>query len=187
MSDIRGLIIQSRLEYIESMENGTMHSRILHKLNDPVKNAVGEQVFLTNLYPFHLLKDLDNAIGESLDIPLESIFRDIGQRTAPLLMNRYFFNYTQARNPHGFLAQLARLYPYLWNFGKYFYSKSDDEGATVQLVYDEDIHKPYCWFMQSLLQKGVEICGVTGANVREIQCEAEDGESCTYHLSWKEK
>ncbi len=187
MSDIRGLVIQSRLEYIENMENGNIHAKVLQKLSDPARNAVGEQVFLTNLYPFHLLKDLDEAIGESLDVSLESIFRDIGQRTAPVVLDRYFFNYIQDHNPHGFLAQLARLYPYLWNFGKYFYSKSDNGNATVQLTYDEDIHKPYCWFMQALLKKGVEICGAQNAALQEVQCEAEDGESCLYHLSWKEK
>ena len=185
MSDIRGLIIQSRLDYIENQENGVKYQQIFQKLSEPVRQAIGEQVFLTNLYSFHLLKELDSVLGEATKMPLESLFIEIGEQSAPLMLDRYFYNYIQNKNPQGFLAQIARLYSHICDFGKYTYSKTGETKADITFDYDEDIHKPYCWFIQTILVKGVELCGGKSVVLKENQCEAEDGESCQYHLSWK--
>jgi uncharacterized protein (TIGR02265 family) len=185
MSDIRGLIIQSRLEYIENSAESNIYRQVMQKLAEPAQQAIGEQVFLTNLYPFYLLKDLDLAIGESLNIPLESIFRNIGEKHADVILDRYFYNYVEAKDPHKYFKQLEKLYPNLWHFGKYVYKKVNQKSAEIKFDYDEDIHKPYCWFINSFLQKGLAICGGKSIEIAELQCEAEDGESCIYQLKWK--
>ncbi len=185
MSDILGIVIQSRLDYVEKTAGSSVLNQVLQKLSEPVRQAVGEQVFLTNLYPFHLLRDLDMAIGESLDKPLEVIFRETGSAFADSILDRYFYNYVEARNPQKFLAQIKNLYPYLWKFGRYSYRKENNGSAVVRFEYDEDIHKPYCWFMQEFLKRGVEICGAESVRLTEKECEAEDGEACVYHLQWK--
>jgi uncharacterized protein (TIGR02265 family) len=185
MSDIRGLIIQSRLEYIESLAESNTYGQVMQKLSEPARQAIGEQVFLTNLYPFYLLKDLDSAIGESLNIPLESIFRNIGEKHADVITDRYFYNYVESKAPHKYFKQLGTLYHNLWHFGKYAYKKINQKSVEIKFDYDEDIHKPYCWFINSFLEKGLVICGGKSIEISELQCEAEDGESCIYLLKWK--
>ena len=185
MSDILGIVIQSRLDYLEKAGGNGVLNEVLQKLSESVRQAVGEQVFLTNLYPFHLLRELDLAIGESLNKPMETIFREIGSGFADTVLDRYFYNYVDARNPHKFLAQIKNLYPYLWRFGTYSYRKENAGKALLRFEYDEDIHKPYCWFMQEFLKKGVEICGSTGVQLAEKECEAENGDACVYQLQWK--
>lgn len=184
MSDIRGLIFQSRLDYIEAKDNGKVYHKVFQKLSEPVRQSVGEQVFPTNLYPFRQLRDLDMAIGESIDQPLEVIFREIGSQFAQKTLDRYFYNYLESRDPQKFLAQIENLYGYLWDFGKYSYQKNKADSATVRFDYEEDIHKPYCWFMQEFLRKGVRLCGGTDVTLEEKDCEAESGDSCTYLISW---
>ena len=76
---------------MEKINNKDAYNQILKRLSEPVRNAVGEQVFMSNLYPFHLLKDLDLAIGESFKKPLESIFKDIGENYAILILDRLSF------------------------------------------------------------------------------------------------
>ncbi len=187
MSEIRGLIIQSRLDYIENLTQGNIFEKVKRKLSEPVRQAFGEQVFLTNLYPFTYLKELDLAIGEAMDLSLESIFTDIGVKSANLLLDRYFSNYVQGENPQGFLSQIEKLYSFLWNFGSYRYRKINDLSAELKFDFDEDIHKPYCWYLQSFLQRGVELCGGAKVHLREKMCEAEDGESCIYQIEWKKQ
>jgi uncharacterized protein (TIGR02265 family) len=186
MSDIRGLIIQSRLDYLEKIGGNSHFQNVLSKLNESARQTISEQVFITNLYPFSLLKELDTVIGESLDKPVETIFREIGTQYAEVILDRYFYNYIEAQNPQKFLAQIKNLYPYLWNFGKYSYQKVEPTRALVHFDYDEDIHKPYCWFTQALLIRGVEICGGKNVQLTESECEAEDGEACVYHISWEQ-
>ena len=185
MSDIKGLVIQSRLDYLENHDDQRLWKTVLQKLSEPTRQAVGEQVFLTNLYPFRILKELDTVLGENLDQPLEKVFRDIGEHFAVTILDRYFYNYIEMQDPQAFLAQIRNLYPYLWNFGQYFYQKSDNHSASVRFEYDEDIHKPYCWFTQAFLKKGIEICGGKAVALQEETCGAEDGEACSYVLTWK--
>ncbi len=185
MSDIRGLVIQSRLDYLEKLPGSGVLKQVLQNLPDPVRQAVGEQVFLTNLYPFNVLRNLDDAIGDALETPPEQLFREIGRQFASLILDRYFYNYMQEKNPNGFLAQIDRLYPHLFQFGKYTYQKSDKLSANIHLEYDEDIHKSYCWFVQEFLVRGVEICGGTSVILAEKACEAEDADACQYSIGWK--
>ncbi len=185
MSDIKGLVIQSRLDYLESLNDPNLVRTVLQKLSEPTRQAVGEQVFLTNMYPFRILRELDAVLGENLGQPLENVFRAIGEHFAGTILDRYFYNYVETQNPQAFLAQIKNLYPYLWDFGQYLYRKSNNHSATVRFEYDEDIHKQYCWFMQAFLKKGVEICGGKSVNLSEDACGAEDGEACVYVLEWK--
>ena len=184
MSDIRGLVIQSRLNYLEKLDDQAKYQQVLQKLSEPVRNAFGEQVFMTNLYSFTMLKNLDMAIGESLNIPLETIFTEIGKSYASLILDRYFYNYIQEKSPQRFLAQIERLYPALWSFGQYTYRKNKKNSATLKFDYDEDLHKPYCWFIQAFIKKGIEICGGKDAKIVEKECVSENGESCLYNVKW---
>lgn len=185
MSEIRGLMINSRIDYLESLPDSTVYQKVMQRLPESVRQNIGEQIFLTNLYPFQVLKELDAAMAEVLDSSIESLFRSMGKRSATRAVDQYFFNYMQSRNPHGFLSQITRLYPYLCNFGEYFYQKSDQTSARIRLSYNEDIHKPYCWFVQSFLQNGIEICGGKKVVLQEVECEADAGESCRYEVQWE--
>ncbi len=185
MSDIKGLVIQSRLDYLEKYKGRQVYQQVMQKLPDPVRQAIGEQVFPTNMYSYYLLRDLDNAIGESIDESLEAIFRDIGEKYAALVLDRYFYNYVEARDVQEYLAHLQRLYGQLWDFGTYTCRKTGDTANEVRFEYDEDIHKSYCWFMQGFLKRGVEICGGTSVMLEDVECEAENGEACIYRLQWQ--
>jgi uncharacterized protein (TIGR02265 family) len=185
MSDIRGLVIQSRLDYIEKKLRNSGYQQVLSQLDEPVRQAIGEQVFPTNLYPFHLLHELDEAVGSSVEEPLETIFREIGRDHAALVLDRYFYNYIEAQQPQKFLFQIENLYPHLWEFGNYSYKQIASKEAEVTFSYDEDLHKSYCWFVQEFLKTGTEICGGKSVELTEESCEAEDGEACIYFLKWK--
>lgn len=184
MSDVRGLVIQSRLDYVEKISDNSTFQHLMQKLSETARQAIGEQVFPTNLYPFYLLQELDTAIGESISKSLEDIFQDVGKHYASVILDRYFYNYMESHSVQKFLAQMEKLYIYLWNFGSYSYHKSKNHSATVKMDYDEDIHKPYCWFMQSFLEEGIRMCGGKRARIEEEECMTEGGQPCVYHLSW---
>ena len=117
---------------------------------------------------------------------MKELFKEIGSKTALIMMDRYFFTYMQQKNPQGLLAQIERVYPYIWDFGKYSYEKAGNTKADIKFDYDEDIHKSYCWFIQSFLESSVNLCGGKSVKIDEVECEAEDGESCRYSITWDE-
>ena len=186
MSEIRGIVIQSRMDYLEKKTNEAIYKEVMNRLSDKARQAIGEQIFLTNLYSFEILKELDRVIVEAIGKPAEEIFRDIGKYFAAIIVDSYFYNYVEAKNPQKFLAQISNLFPHLWQFGKYYYKKSSNNSAVVKFEYDEDIHKPYCWFTQEFLKNGLVMCSAKNVRLNEKECEAENGNACVYELSWEQ-
>ncbi|GAB4336291.1 MAG: hypothetical protein Kow0037_17340 [Calditrichia bacterium] len=185
MSEIRGLVLESRVEYVETRHGRNVWVNIVKSLPEPIGQAVGEQVFISNLYPFYLLKELDNAIGEVIQEPLEKLFKEIGAFHAGKIMDRYFFNYLDKRNPAGMLRQIKNLYGTLWNIGTCEVEENDSKNFTLSFHYKEDIYKSYCWFMQGFLSTSVEMCGGKAVRLSEGKCGAMDEDVCEYHLQWK--
>ncbi len=187
MSEIRGLILQSRFEFLEEKIGSQAIRLLLEKLSPASKQIIEEQIFPVNKYPFQLLKEIDSVIPQIISEPLEKIFRDMGKYFSPIIVDKYFYNYIESRNPAGFLHHMEKLYFYLWDFGQYNCTPSakNNNEYDVHLNYEIDIHKPYCWFMQAFLTQGVEICGASNVTLKEIKCEAENDEECLYRIKWK--
>ena len=187
MKNIKGLIIQLRMEFLEEQIGGEAIKGILSLLSMPAQEILRSPVLPSSGYSFSILRELDEKLPQVIDRPLENLFRDIGSYAAPKIVDRYFYNYVENRLPSRFLEQFQRLYPILWGFGNVQVFPDDGgEGYMVQFFYEQDIHKPYCWFMQNLLTQSITIVGGKSVALIEKECDAENGEKCWYHIRWKE-
>jgi len=187
MSEIRGIILQSRFEYLEEKIGHQAIKKLLEKLSPASKQIIEEQIFPVNKYPFQLLKDIDEVIPQIISEPLEKIFRDIGTNYSPKIVDKYFYNFIESQNPGGFLCHIEKLYFYLWDFGQYDCTSvgNNPNSFQIDLEYEIDIHKPYCWFMQELLKRGTEICGASSPALSELKCAAENADKCLYQIKWE--
>jgi uncharacterized protein (TIGR02265 family) len=185
MSEIRGLIIQTRMDYLEKTKIQLVHKKVLDKLPESTRFAIGEQIFLTNLYPFRFLNELDQAIDETMEQPSEIIFRDIGNHCAHTILDRYFYNYIESKDPQKFLAQISHLYAKLWNFGTYSLNTFTENDVEVVYSYQEKIHSQYCLYLEAFLKTGVELCGGKNVSIIELDCKGKECFSCRFRLTWE--
>ncbi len=187
MKNIKGLIIQLRMEFLEERIGVDAIKGFLGLLSMPAQEILRSPVLPSSGYSFSILRELDEKLPQVIDMPLENLFREIGNYSAPKIVDRYFYNYVENRQPARFLEQFQRLYPILWGFGSVQVFPAEDEGGYyVQFFYEQDIHKPYCWFMQNVLTRSISIVGGESVVLNEKECDAENGEKCWYHIRWKE-
>ncbi len=186
MKNIKGLIIQFRLEFIEERLGADAFKNFIHSLSLPTQEILRSPVLPSSSYSFSILKEIDERLPQVIDKPLEPLFREIGAYSAPKIVDRYFYNYVSSREPRKFLFQYQRLYPILWGFGKVTVEESaqQDHQFDVSFSYEQDIHKPYCWFMQSFLEHAVRFVGAPSVTLIERECDAENGERCWYQIQW---
>jgi uncharacterized protein (TIGR02265 family) len=172
------------MDYLEIADKNQLQKKILNALPESTRLAIGEQIFLTNLYPFYFLKELDQTINDIIDKPSDEIFKDIGKHFALNILDKYFFNYIESKNPVKFLAQIGNLYTHLWNFGKYTLDKSEDDILRISFEYDGDIYKEYCLFLREFLKTGIELCGGKEVEIDEKECQAEECSACRFEIKW---
>ncbi len=184
MSQIKGLIIQSRLSYIENYLDNTDLRAINEKLSPSVNQILLEQVFRVNKYPFSLLKELDDALSRVVSESPQQLFSRVGADFAEVLLDRYFFNYVEAKKPQKLLAQLGRLYDKLWGFGHYEFRAEKDHEAEIQISYDEEVHEAYVWFMEAFLTASVEICTGKKAVLNKVKSEGQNAYNYVCHIGW---
>ncbi|NOX38273.1 MAG: TIGR02265 family protein [Calditrichaeota bacterium] len=187
MRDVRGLVLLSRIEFLENELDGNAMKQLADMLSPQTREMVTEQIFPVNRYPFSVLKEIDQVIPQLVSLPLEELFRKIGTHFAPIIVDRYFYNYMVAHQPDKFLVQFKNLYLHLWGFGEYAYDFQDRHRVTLSFEYEEDIHKPYCWFVQAFFTESIQLCGGKQVVLNEMECDAENGERCVYKINWQEQ
>ncbi len=187
MRDVRGLILLSRYDFLESELDGNALKQLSEMLSPRTREMVTEQIFPVNRYPFSVLKEIDQIIPQMVSLPLEKLFRQIGKNFAAVIVDRYFYNYRVAHQPDKFLVQFKNLYHHLWGVGAFEYNFQDRNHVTLTFEYEEDIHKPYCWFLQEFFRESIRLCGATEVWLKELECDAENGEKCRYKISWREQ
>lgn len=181
MADIRGLILLSRLDYVERHIDGAAFKSAAEALPEAARQVLLDQVFMVNDYPFEWLRALDGVLTTASELDETALFEAVGRQFAAMLLDRYFFNYIETRQPGRYLAQLQRHYPRLWGFGRMeFHSHSRGEG-TIDLVYPEPVHAAHTIFMATFLKEGMVICGAS-----DIVLEPSDssGEHRHYVVRW---
>lgn len=185
MSSIRGLIFHSRLDYIDKYIDAATFKKNGEKLSPQARQVLFDQVFLVNKYPFEMLKELDKILPEIAAEAPEPLFRKIGRDFAKTILDRYFFNYVEAQKPHKFLQQFQRLYPNLWDFGRYELISGETQKVQVRLTYEEEVHPEYHWFMEEFFKAGVEICSGKHVTVNRVSNNTGSEESQVYQISWR--
>ncbi|MCB0285885.1 MAG: TIGR02265 family protein [Calditrichaeota bacterium] len=185
MSTIRGLVFHSRFHYVKQHLDYTTRRNINEHLSEQVRNVVSEQVFPVNFYRFEMLQELDNAIVTVTTAAEQPLFQSIGREFAHAIVDRYFFNYTEAQKPQRFLAQFQRLYARLWGFGQIDIRPESTRKSTIILEYPVSVHPAYHIFMTSFLTNAIALCGGKSVQLNPVESEDDPQECRKYVTTWQ--
>lgn len=185
MNSIRGVVFHSRFDYIHQHLDAAAFKKAGNKLSPQAKQVIFDQIFMVNKYPFAILKEMDQILPEVSPLSREDLFREIGREFAHTILDRYFFNYTEAQKPHKFLAQLQKLYGNLWDFGQFEVRAEENQKAQITLSYEEEVYPEYNWFMEEFFKTAVEICHGKSVTLKRISDTSFEEDSQVYSISWK--
>ena len=186
MDKIRGLVFHSRFNYVKQHLDYTLRRAINDALSENARHVISEQVFPVNFYPFSLLQELDEAILKVTGEKEAELFEKIGSHCAGLIVDRYFYIYTEFRQPQRMLMQFHRLYDRLWGFGEIEVSPVENNSVTVAFNYAIPVHSAYDVFMMSFIRNAVSLCKVKGLQFDVEKSEENDKICRKYHIKWAE-
>ncbi|GEM_PF-2330066 len=187
MNGIRGLVFHSRFDYIKKHFEPATLKALADQLSSQTRHFIFDQVFPVNNYPFQYLEELDTQLANISSQPDAQLFSEIGQEFARIILDRYFFNYVEAREPARFLAQFEKLYPELWGLGEIRVELENDHRAQITFEYEEPVHPPYQIFIEAFLKTAIEICGGKGVKINPISQPAPNNGHYAYILEWEKE
>jgi hypothetical protein len=187
MSQIKGLVLLSRFDYLDHKHDLNTLKEFLKKISTPEANFVRQPVIGANFYPENILVMVDEVLlneyfGGNIDE-----FREVGIWSARSIVSRYFNIYLEEQKPLDFLSQFARLRDALIGSGEMTVSVHGANSADVTIDYGQPVPRSICLSEQGFLAEGLRLCGAREVNVQEI-ATASDGQALAskYHISFKQ-
>jgi hypothetical protein len=173
MTLIKGLVLLSRFDYLESKYGTALYHDFLNMISTPENDFSKQPVDTANLYPDDLLVTIDRKLLElHFKNDLEE-FRRLGEWNAQNLMPKYFQLYLSERQPVDFLEQYARLRGMMIGSGETRVIPVDKKTVYFSTHYGQPIPRNICLSEQGFISAGLRMCGVKKVQLLEESCASE--------------
>jgi hypothetical protein len=186
MSQIKGLVLLSRFDYLDYKKGLNTLKEFLKKISTPEANFVRQPVIGANFYPENILVKVDDVLLNEYFAGDVEEFRIMGAWTAHGIISRYFNIYLEEHKPLDFLAQFARLRDALVGSGDMTVTVHGTNSADVTIDYGQPVPRSICLSEQGFIAEGLRLCGAKEVLV-EVVSSAADGQALEskYKISFK--
>ena len=188
MSSIRGLVLMTRLEYLEATYGVEKYRAFLKRISTDEVNFSRQPVDGASTYPDTTLARIDQVLLEDFFNGDVSPFKDIGIWSAGNFMFRFFNMYVENSQPMEFLSQYARLRKHLIGSGEMKVNILGNNQAEVSIDYGQTIPKSVCLSEQGFLEGGMVQCGADEIQIKEHSCASTaDDYICEITIRYKRR
>jgi hypothetical protein len=173
MSFIKGLVLLSRFEYLESKFGTNAYREFLEKISTPEHNFSRQPVDTANLYTDDLLVTIDKLLLEAYFKGDMEEFRRLGEWNARNLMPKYFQLYLTELKPLDFIEQYARLREMMIGSGETRITPLDSKTILLSTDYGQPVPRNVCLSEQGFIAEGLRMCGAGKMKMTEESCASE--------------
>jgi uncharacterized protein (TIGR02265 family) len=183
MQQIKGAVLKSRLAFVEEVAGKEGVARVLAAL-PPADQRTLKMIFTSNWYPFALGRALDEAIVRVLGQGRTEFFERLGEASAQKNLSSVHAGYLTGGDGHAFLAKSPSIYSLYYETGRREYRQTGPKEGVLTTYDAETFSAPDCLTVVGWYRKALEMCGLTGVQVREEECRATGGTVCRYRVRW---
>ncbi len=181
MSGIKGIVLLTRLNYVETHFGKDGLKEFLNKLNVTKESPLFQPIIISNDYSEDLILQIDRILlTEYFDNDVQK-FVELGNWNAQRLVPTYFQIYIDEKNPGGFIEQNAILRPYLIGLGEMLVSAIEPNQYLVRINYGQPYPESVRLSELGFLEEGIRMC--SGQNVKS-SVEEKDETSVEYNIQW---
>ncbi len=173
MSQVKGLVLLSRLEYLEKIKGPSIYKEFLKKISTEEQNFVRQPIDSANLYPENTLVEIDQILLDEYFAGDVAEFRRLGVWSAGYLMGRFFQLYIEEQKPFEFLEQYARLRDAMIGSGEMSIEETAPGKLIITIDYGQSIPESVCMSELGFLEGSMGLCGAKNLDVEEISCASE--------------
>ncbi len=184
MQQIKGAVLKSRLAYVQENFGKERLQQVVDSLPTDDQRTM-RLVFTSNWYPFEVGRRLDDAIVNVLGGGRPEFFEKLGEASATKNLASLHSGYLTKNDPHAFLAKAPSIYALYYESGRREYRQTGERSGTLTTHDAETFSAPDCLTVIGWHRRGLEMCGVHGARIRETECRAKGGAVCRYEVEWQ--
>ncbi len=182
MSGIKGIVLLTRLHYVENHYGKDGLKEFLDKLDVDKDSPLFQPIIISKDYSEELLQDIDKVLlKEYFNNDIQK-FLELGQWNAHHLMPTYFQIYIDEKNPGGFIEQMALLRPHLIGLGEMLVSEIEPNQYLIRINYGQPYPETARLSELGFLEEGLRKCGAQ--NVKS-KIEEKDETSVEYQIEWQ--
>jgi hypothetical protein len=181
---LRGQLLQSRLEYVRSQHGAAAVERVLQALPAEERARLGG---LTRdaWYPFQTLTRLDRTIAGVLGEG-ERMFVELGRASARH-RTEILGEHAPLVSVHGFLSRLADEHRRFHTFGRAEYRRLGFRHGQIAFFEYPETDPVYCLSGIGYMMGAVEQLSGADARVEELTCQCHGDPACRFDVRWEER
>src|SRR5688572_5356839 len=129
----KGSLLLARLKWLRMRGGDALVSRVLARLQPPIRQVLEGQILLVTWYPLEVNLRLDEAIGDELSPgDRNRVFLDIGRASADVNLLGPQKPYLKVGDPHFLLANAPTIYKVYYNTGHRTYERTSNTSAVLR-------------------------------------------------------
>jgi hypothetical protein len=159
MSGIKGVVILTRFEYIESNFGKDKLIEIIEKIDFDNKRRLKQPIGVSKEYSENLLSEIDKMILTDFFKNDVGMFRELGKWNAPKLVGRYLQILVDEKSPENFLKQMVFMRPILFGLGDLQVVELEKNIYELSINYGQPFIPSVMESELGFLEEGSRICG----------------------------
>lgn len=182
MGSIKGIVLLSRIEYIENHFGTEEYFEFLKKISTPEENFSRRPVDGSNSYPESTLVKIDELLLHDYFRDDIHKFSELGQWNARRMVPKFFNLYIDEKNPVEFLLQYDRLRDFLIGSGTMKLEVINDKSFAIQLDYEQPIPDSVYLSEKGFIVEGIKMCSRKNPIIEELK-QTSDPKSFVYQYN----
>ncbi|MBN2201920.1 DUF2378 family protein [bacterium] len=183
-SKIRGSVIKARKRFAEDHFGEGAWERLISAMTEEDRAVLGGLIVAAGWYSFETGERLDRAIVDVLGGGDQSVFEEIGRKSARENLGGVHASFIKPGDPQGFLAQTKSIYKFYYSSGSREYEQTGPASGVITTRDAEDFSVADCLTVIGWHKEALALCGASNVRITETQCRARGDAVCRYELAW---
>ena len=182
---IKGVVVHSRKEFVEESFGKGAWEKVLAALPPEDQALLRGAIFAATWYPFEIGDRLDRAIVAVLGHGDESVFEEIGAKSARRSLSREHQYFLAPGNPQAFMKKANAIYRFYYDTGYREYAETGPDSGVMTTYEAETYSHPDCLTVIGWYKEALKMCGAQDIEIVEEECRATGGSCCRYRVRWR--
>jgi len=181
---IKGLVLHARKEFVKEHFGEGAWGKVLDALPSQDQELLKGTIFAVSWYPFETGERLDQAIVDVLGGGDESIFEEIGAKSAQRSLAKEHRSFLTPGDPQSFMKKANTIYNFYYNTGYREYKATGPNSGVMTTYEAETFSAVDCLTVIGWYKEALSLCGAKRVEAVEEECRAKGGSCCRYRFQW---
>jgi uncharacterized protein (TIGR02265 family) len=182
--EIKGLVLQARKDFVDESFGEGAWQRVVEALPPEDRAQLQDLILTAKWYPFELGERLDRAIVNVLGEGKETIFEEIGAKSARRGLAKVHKSFLTPGDPQAFLSKAGVIYKFYYDTGRREYTATSSTSGILVTYEAKTFSVPDCLTVIGWYKEALKMCGARNVEIVEEECRAEGGSCCRYRVKW---